>query len=88
MPRRNHRPGIKQSPRDRNAIKIHRLTTSRPQRSLKCSATPGKVRYKTEKLAVEGSRRHQLLSGTPQRVYFCPDCDGWHLSSSPKIEGT
>ena len=49
----------------------------KPQRHQPC----GKGRYPTERAAIKIALRSSLRSGTALRVYRCPDCHGWHLTS-------
>lgn len=49
----------------------------------------GKKRFMTEieatmaMLRIQGTSTHDVV---PIRVYPCPDCHGWHLTSKPRRE--
>jgi len=39
---------------------------------------------KDAKTRLNELRRDKTLSKRPQRIYYCPECGFWHLSSSGK----
>lgn len=41
----------------------------------------GKKRYETESEAIRGGLGYTRHSGGGVRVYFCPICKGWHLTT-------
>lgn len=42
----------------------------------------GKIRHATQRSAIRSAIASWFMSGgTPLRVYRCPDCSGWHLTS-------
>lgn len=56
------------------------------RRKVKCGKT-GKTRYRDHIAAKLGLANIQTYGDTrgktPQRVYYCHDCGGWHLTSRP-----
>jgi hypothetical protein len=63
-----------------------RLINRKPGRSLKCSASPGKVRYKDERKAAADADLLNAFGGDEQRVYFCKACQGWHMTHVPAAD--
>ncbi len=52
----------------------------------------GKIRYRDKiaaqlALASTGSNKHTRREKDEQRVYRCPQCHGWHLTSAKKRAG-
>jgi hypothetical protein len=54
---------------------------------LRVICVTGKTGYPSEQLALEKlariQRANRRRAGTPVRVYHCPSCNGWHLTSRP-----
>lgn len=42
----------------------------------------GRIRYASPAKAKKARIKMRGLAGTPLRVYKCPRCRGWHLTSS------
>jgi hypothetical protein len=47
----------------------------------KCQQYPEKNRYNTRR---DAETAILLLDNREVRTYFCPTCDGWHLTSRPQ----
>lgn len=45
-----------------------------------------KARYPSEAMALEAAVRAAVRSGQPLRVYCCPQCAGWHLTHTARLE--
>lgn len=43
----------------------------------------GKNRYRSQSEAIRNAMAANLKTGHPLRVYACPRCHGWHLTSQP-----
>jgi hypothetical protein len=59
------------------------ISRSRPRRPARCKGNSGKVRFRDHEdatRALSQLRRNGQDEG-PKRVYHCPACDGWHLTS-------
>lgn len=44
----------------------------------------GKRRHTTQLAAIASALRCSARRGTPLRVYRCPNCGGWHLTSKTR----
>ena len=52
---------------------------------MNCTDSRGqsKRRYKSEHEALDAAAHGRAVRGAELRVYECPDCSGWHLTSRP-----
>jgi len=47
----------------------------------KCNATPFKMQYKTRKKALKIKNAINKDKGAELKIYKCPDCNSYHLTS-------
>lgn len=60
---------------------------ARKKKATYCGRTrTAKVRYRTLKDAKGARSALEAGIGTPVRIYMCPECKGYHLTTQPQME--
>ena len=56
----------------------------KPHHETSTYCSTGKRRYRRSKYAKRAKKSMQTLGFKVKDVYRCPECNGWHLTSSPR----